>query len=97
MESLSLPVRLLILSLIDFFLNLPFGLWRVRTRKFSIRWFMAIHLPIPVLFLIRTWLDLSVWYIPISVVCAVAGQLIGGKLRGVATQDRRGDQKSSDR
>ena len=30
-------------------LNLPFGFWRSRVKKFSVPWFLAIHLPVPMI------------------------------------------------
>lgn len=70
---------LLLLALADFLLNLPFGAWRVRQPPRSFRWFLAIHLPIPFMFLLRTALGLGPRYIIVSVVFAVAAQLLGGR------------------
>ncbi len=33
-------------TLVIFLLNLPFGYWRVQTRRFTLPWCLAIHLPI---------------------------------------------------
>lgn len=60
--------------------NLPFGHWRKKTRKFSFQWFLAIHLPIPLIFLARVSAGLGFVYVPIFVAAAVAGQVIGGKI-----------------
>jgi hypothetical protein len=61
-------------------LNLPFGYLRNKTRKYSLKWFLCIHLPIPFIFLARVSSHLTFHYIPLFVVAAVAGQIIGGKL-----------------
>ena len=61
-------------------MNLPFGAWRTTVKRFSWKWFLSIHLPIPFIFLLRTALGLSAWYIPVSLGCAVAGQLLGSWL-----------------
>lgn len=61
-------------------LNLPFGYFRATTKKFSISWFLYIHLPIPFIFVLRTMAGLTYKVIPLLVVAAVAGQLIGGRL-----------------
>lgn len=62
-------------------LNIPFGSYRVLTKKFSVAWWLAIHLPIPFIILLRTVaFDLPLWVIPISLVSAVAGQVIGSRL-----------------
>jgi hypothetical protein len=60
--------------------NLPFGAWRVTVPRFSLRWFLAVHLPIPVVFILRTAFGFSAWYIPVMLACAVTGQLLGSWL-----------------
>ncbi len=79
-ENIALPLRITILVLTAFLLNIPFGAWRARTRKFSVAWAVAIHGPIPMIIPIRLLLDLSYWYIIGSVIFALAGQIVGGKL-----------------
>jgi hypothetical protein len=61
-------------------LNLPFGYARARARKYSLRWFLYIHAPIPFIFVARTLSHIQIIYIPIFVVAAVVGQILGGKM-----------------
>jgi hypothetical protein len=61
--------------------NVPFGWFRAGTRRFSLAWFLCIHLPIPLLFLLRHELGLSLWAVPFSLAGAVLGQVFGGRLR----------------
>ena len=61
-------------------INLPFGAWRTTTRKFSLRWFLSIHLPIPAIFVIRRAAGFGWDYVPVMVACAVTGQLAGAWL-----------------
>lgn len=68
------------LFLFTFLINLPFGYMRGKTRKGSFRWFLYIHLPIPLVFLGRTLSHLDMRYVPVFIVAAVAGQLWGGRL-----------------
>ena len=63
-------------------LNLPFGAYRMTVRKFSLKWFLSIHLPIPFIFLLRTAIAYSPWFIPWLVIGAGAGQIIGGRVFG---------------
>jgi hypothetical protein len=68
-------------------LNMPFGILRARSRQYSLRWFLCIHLPIPVVYLLRKLLDFE-WSIgPLLLVlaAAVAGQIWGGKIRAPKT------------
>ena len=61
-------------------LNLPFGAYRMTVRKFSLKWFLSIHLPIPFIFLLRTAIGYSPWFIPWLVIGAGSGQIIGGRV-----------------
>jgi hypothetical protein len=60
--------------------NLPFGMYRARLRKLSTGWFVAIHLPIPFIFLLRLGLGVSPWWIPLGLTGAVIGQVVGARL-----------------
>jgi hypothetical protein len=62
-------------------LNLPFGFWRAGVRKFSLAWFLAIHVPIPAVVALRFWAGLGFhWttYPPI-VGAYFAGQFLGAR------------------
>jgi hypothetical protein len=61
-------------------INLPFGAWRTTTRKFSLSWFLSIHVPIPAIFIIRRAAGFGWDYVPVMIACAVTGQLLGGWL-----------------
>jgi hypothetical protein len=71
---------ILILSAFTLLINLPFGRARAKTRKYSLRWFLYIHIPIPIIFVARTISHVGIKYIPIFAVAAIAGQVIGGRL-----------------
>jgi Kef-type K+ transport system membrane component KefB len=65
-----------------FFLNLPFGYWRANTKKFSLQWFLAIHLPIAAAIVLRLLFGLG-WHLvtfPLFVGAYFAGQYLGGSL-----------------
>ena len=74
------------LILIVFMINLPFGYVRSKSTKFSRRWMMAIHIPIPFVFLLRITSGLSWTVIPLVVLSDIAGQIIGGKIRHIKIQ-----------
>ncbi len=66
--------------------NVPLGYLRAAKPKYSVGWFLYIHLSIPLVAFLRIINHLTPWVIPIFLACAVAGQLAGGRLR----QARRG-------
>ncbi len=64
-------------------LNLPFGAWRYRARKFSLSWILAIH--VPVLIIIGGRFAFHIPYqlitLPLNVGAFFVGQFLGGKIR----------------
>lgn len=68
------------LMLIVFIINLPFGYMRSKATRFSRQWMMAIHIPVPLVFLLRIFSGLNWTVIPLLVLSDVAGQLAGGRL-----------------
>ncbi len=69
--------RLEVLAVV-FLVTLPFGFYRAHTRKFSVRWFLAIHLPVPLVFLARFESHLPYTFIPFTCAAFFAGQYLGG-------------------
>lgn len=65
-----------------FVLNLPFGYWRSGLEKFSLRWFLAIHVPIVPAVGLRLWLEVpwSPGYLALSLGAFFGGQLVGARV-----------------
>jgi len=61
-------------------INLPFGHLRSKTKRYSLHWFLYIHLPIPFIYFLRKILMGMVSAIPLLFVAAILGQVWGGKL-----------------
>lgn len=79
-----MTTKLLLVLLFALIVNLPFGYWRQGLRKFSIPWWLAIHLPIPFIIAFRIWMKVPLpWYgtVPLVIGSAVVGQAIGGRFR----------------
>ena len=63
-------------------LNIPFGFWRHGTRRFTLPWFLAVHLPVPVVITLRVLSSLG-WRFttfPVLIASFFFGQFLGGKL-----------------
>jgi hypothetical protein len=67
------------LFIFTFLINLPFGYFRSKTIKYSLPWFLYIHIPIPLILVARTFSHIEFRYVPIFVLAALAGQILGGK------------------
>ncbi len=78
--SLSHAEAIAVLMVFAIAINLPFGRLRARQEKRSPKWFLYIHLPIPFVILMRSFVHLDYKYIPISLAASVIGQYVGGKL-----------------
>lgn len=74
---------LLLLTLAIFVMNLPFGYWRAGTRKLSFAWFLSVHLPVPLIILLRiaSGVGFQLATLPFTIGAFALGQFLGGRLR----------------
>lgn len=61
--------------------NIPLGYLREGTRRYSVRWFVYIHLSIPFIIALRVVNGVGWRVIPFTLALAVAGQWLGGRAR----------------
>jgi hypothetical protein len=80
MDISSRLMAVTVICIITFVLNLFFGYFRAREKKYSFKWFLFVHLPIPIVVFARLYAHLDYRVIPVFLVAAVAGQIIGGKV-----------------
>ena len=75
-------VFILVASFI-FFVNIPFGYWRGNLRKFSLLWFLAIHIPVLFLIFIKRYFEIefSIVFEAIILILFLIGQKLGGEFR----------------
>jgi hypothetical protein len=73
-------IKLLLVSLVILIFNIPFGYWRAQVPKFSFQWFLAIHLPVPIIIAIRIFSGLGfAWFTYVFIVLSFfLGQKFGG-------------------
>ncbi len=74
-------LKVIVVALIIFVINLPFGYLRGKEKKFSFRWFLYIHLPIPLVVLLRIYshIGFALYTYPLFVTAFFLGQLVGKK------------------
>jgi hypothetical protein len=70
-------LKILLVSIVCLLVNIPLGMLRERSRKFSIQWIFWIHASIPLIIFLRISLGLPGIAIPINIAAAVLGQAIG--------------------
>lgn len=61
--------------------NIPLGYAREGTPRFSAKWYLFVHLSVPLIAFLRITNHLTLWAIPAFIACAVLGQLVGGRCR----------------
>jgi hypothetical protein len=83
-------MNLLIIAVVVFLLNIPFGVWRANVRKFSLQWILAIHLPVPVVVFLRIYSGLGWdWYtFPVLIGAFFLGQFCGARLGDMINKRR---------
>jgi hypothetical protein len=82
--SISAMTVILLIAVFTFLLNLPFGYIRGRSRRFSPRWFICVHMPVPFVIAIRLLTHTDYKFIPLFILVAVAGQVCGGRIMPAA-------------
>lgn len=75
MQGSILIIGLIVLSIT---ISVPCGYARQNFPKYSVMWWILIHLPIPFIVLLRIEAGLNWHFIPITLFSSVAGQVIGG-------------------
>ncbi|MEI6213469.1 MAG: hypothetical protein WCP10_05120 [Desulfuromonadales bacterium] len=78
MQGSILIIGLLVLA---FLVSLPCGYIRQNYPKYSFFWFVLIHIPIPLIVLMRIKAGLSWHYIPLTLAGSIVGQIVGGRFR----------------
>jgi hypothetical protein len=73
-------MRVTAVLLIVVFVTLPFGFYRAYTRKLSLRWFLAIHVPVVFVFLTRYEAHLSYVFIPFTCLAFASAQIVGSRI-----------------
>lgn len=76
----NLPIRSLAMAGTAIIANVPAGMWREHTRKFSPEWFVAVHATIPFVGMLRKAVLMPKWAMLLTIAGSIAGQQVGAKL-----------------
>ena len=71
-------LKILVVSVVCLLVNIPLGMMRERSRKFSWQWICWVHASIPLIIALRIGLHLHLIAIPLNIAAAILGQFIGG-------------------
>ena len=75
----SIEIKLMAVAMASTLLNIPFGMLREHTRKFSPQWFLVVHATIPFIAMLRKAIVMPPYAIAFTIAAAIGGQAIGAK------------------
>ena len=84
-----LPEKMLAIALMGMAANVPLGVWREHTIKFSPSWFVAVHAAVPFIAMLRKSVLMPKAAMALTIGASILGQVIGSRaeryrLRAVA-------------
>ncbi|OWM68560.1 uncharacterized protein LOC116215459 [Punica granatum] len=86
-----LPSKMLVIALLGMAANVPLGVWREHTRKFSLSWFAAVHAAVPFIAMLRKSVVMPKTAMALTIGASILGQMIGSRaerLRLKASKER---------
>jgi hypothetical protein len=75
----SLPAKMLAIALLGMAVNIPLGVWREHTTKFSLQWFAAVHAAVPFIGMLRKSVLMPKLAMAITLAASILGQTIGAR------------------
>lgn len=78
-----LPAKMLVIASLGMAANVPLGMWREHTRKFSLSWFIAVHAAVPFIAMLRKSVVMPKTAMALTIGASVLGQVIGSRAERV--------------
>ncbi|KAL0891001.1 hypothetical protein Bca101_014984 [Brassica carinata] len=74
-----LSSKVLVIGMLGMALNVPLGVWREHTEKFSASWFIALHAAVPFIGILRKSVLMPKMAMVFTIAASVMGQVIGSR------------------
>ncbi|XP_051130780.1 uncharacterized protein LOC127251217 [Andrographis paniculata] len=74
-----LPAKVLVIGLLGMAANVPLGIWREHTEKFSPSWFAAVHAAVPFIAMLRKSVLMPKSAMAFTIAASILGQVIGSR------------------
>ncbi|KAL8130605.1 hypothetical protein V2J09_019760 [Rumex salicifolius] len=74
-----LPNKVLVIGVLGMALNVPLGIWREHTKKFSPSWFAAVHAAVPFIGFLRKTVLMPKSAMAFTIGASILGQVIGSR------------------
>ncbi|XP_039002600.1 uncharacterized protein LOC120129060 isoform X2 [Hibiscus syriacus] len=88
----SLPTKVLVIGMLGMAANVPLGIWREHTKKFSPSWFVAVHAAVPFIAMLRKSVLMPKTAMAFTIGASILGQMIGSRaeryrLKAIAVEE----------
>ncbi|XVF52241.1 hypothetical protein PTKIN_Ptkin05aG0003300 [Pterospermum kingtungense] len=88
-----LPAKMLVIALLGMAANVPLGVWKEHTKKFSLSWFAAVHAAVPFIAMLRKSVLMPKTAMALTIGASILGQVIGSRaerhrLKAVAEREK---------
>ncbi|KAJ6712185.1 PROTEIN putative-RELATED [Salix purpurea] len=74
-----LPAKMLVIALLGMAVNVPLGMWKEHTEKFSLQWFAAVHAAVPFIAMLRKSVLMPKTAMALTIGASILGQIIGSR------------------
>lgn len=74
-----LPSKVLVIGVLGMAANIPLGVWREHTEKFSPSWFAAVHAAVPFIAMLRKSVLMPKAAMALTIGASILGQVIGSR------------------
>ncbi|KAJ4720829.1 Zinc finger B-box domain containing protein 1 isoform 1 [Melia azedarach] len=74
-----LPAKVFVIGMLGMAANVPLGIWREHTEKFSVSWFAAVHAAVPFIAMLRKTVLMPKSAMAFTIAASVLGQVIGSR------------------
>lgn len=74
-----LPAKLLVIAALGMAANIPLGMWKEHTTKFSLSWFAAVHAAVPFIAMLRKSVLIPKTAMALTIAASILGQVIGSR------------------
>lgn len=74
-----LPAKMLAIAALGMAVNVPLGMWKEHTKKFSLSWFAAVHAAVPFIGMLRKSVVMPKSAMALTIAASILGQVIGSR------------------
>lgn len=74
-----LTSKMLAIGALGMAANVPLGIWREHTKKFSLSWFVAVHAAVPFIAMLRKSVVMPKTAMALTIAASVLGQVVGSR------------------